>query len=123
MHMVKDWQQEIDEFYKNAYRAYYRIQLGDQDKQWAPHFICKYCKKTCVSGQMELEDRLVLEQQNYHDHCYFCMVGSVKGFNKKNRKSIILYRISFSKHYHTTCSTINYCSCSNLQRIRRRKRK
>ena len=45
MYMVKYEQRERDEFYKNACRACFRIQLGDQDKQWAAHFICKYCKE------------------------------------------------------------------------------
>lgn len=63
MYRVKDEQREIDEFYKNAYRACFRIQLGDQNKQWAPHFINKYCEENLVSELMELKNSLVFEFQ------------------------------------------------------------
>ncbi|KAL6458377.1 hypothetical protein MHYP_G00336070 [Metynnis hypsauchen] len=29
-----------------AYKAYFGMPVGDQDKQWAPHFTCEHCKKT-----------------------------------------------------------------------------
>ena len=29
-----------------AYKAYFGMPVGDQDKSWAPHFTCEYCKKT-----------------------------------------------------------------------------
>src|SRR6218665_3359506 len=29
-----------------AYKAYYGMPVGDQDKSWAPHFTCEYCTKT-----------------------------------------------------------------------------
>lgn len=29
-----------------AYKAYFGMAVGDQDKSWAPHFTCEYCKKT-----------------------------------------------------------------------------
>ena len=35
MYMVKDEEHEINEFLKNVYLGYFRIQLGDQHKQWA----------------------------------------------------------------------------------------
>ena len=29
-----------------AYKAYFGMPVEDQGKSWAPHFTCKYCKKT-----------------------------------------------------------------------------
>ena len=33
----------ISEFVKCAYLAYFKVMLGDQDKAWAPHIVCKQC--------------------------------------------------------------------------------
>nr|CAI5858285.1 unnamed protein product [Callosobruchus analis] len=33
----------ITEFVKQAYLAYFGVKLGDQDKTWAPHLVCKTC--------------------------------------------------------------------------------
>lgn len=30
----------------HAYRAYFGMPIGDQDKSWAPHVCCEHCKKT-----------------------------------------------------------------------------
>ena len=29
-----------------AYKVYFSMPVGDQDKSWAPHFTFEYCKKT-----------------------------------------------------------------------------
>ena len=34
--------------------------VGDQDKSWAPHFICEQCKKT-LEGNMELLKRIRID--------------------------------------------------------------
>src|ERR1700755_3458238 len=33
----------ITSFVKRAYQAYFQVKLGDQDKSWAPHTVCKTC--------------------------------------------------------------------------------
>ena len=35
--------QNITEFVNRAYHAYFKVKLGDQDKSWAPHKVCKSC--------------------------------------------------------------------------------
>ena len=30
-------------FTKRAYEAYFGMKLGDQDKSWVPHKVCKHC--------------------------------------------------------------------------------
>ncbi len=29
-----------------AYKTYFPVPVGDQDKTWAPHFPCEHCKRT-----------------------------------------------------------------------------
>ena len=33
----------VTTFIKRAYHTYFGMKLGDQDKAWAPHMICKTC--------------------------------------------------------------------------------
>ena len=42
---VKRQRLEIDDLVQMAYLAYFRLKLGDQDKSWAPHMVCKTCKE------------------------------------------------------------------------------
>ena len=34
---------DITDFVKKAYRVYFGVKLGDQDKNWAPHKVCSTC--------------------------------------------------------------------------------
>ena len=36
----KERQQNIIQFIKNAYYAYFNVKLVDQDKSWVPHKVC-----------------------------------------------------------------------------------
>src|SRR6218665_360066 len=36
-----------------AYKAYFGMLVGDQDKSWVPHFACDYCKKT-LEGKVNI---------------------------------------------------------------------
>ena len=69
--------------------------LGDQDKAWAPHIVCKQCVEHL--GQWTKKDRKSLrfgipmvwrEPKNHFDDCYFCAVNT-KGINRKNRNSLV----------------------------------
>ena len=42
---VKHQRMEIDDFVQMAYLANFGLKLGDQDKSWAPHMVCKTCKE------------------------------------------------------------------------------
>jgi len=86
----------ITAFVKQAYHAYFGVKLGDQDKSWAPHNVCK----TCVESlrQWEKGQRKCLkfgipmiwrQPKNHHDDCYFCVVN-MKGFNR-HKKSKWVY--------------------------------
>ena len=85
----------IDEFYQRAYYTYYKFKLGDQDKSWAPHVVCKACKEAMrrwtEGRQKSLKFAIPMiwrEPSSHFDDCYFCMTNVV-GFNKRNKKSIM----------------------------------
>ena len=35
----------ITTFVRRAYKAYFKRALDDQEKKWAPHFVCHNCEK------------------------------------------------------------------------------
>ena len=41
--MPKHQRKGIADFVKLSYFAYFDVKLGDQDKPWAPHKVCKTC--------------------------------------------------------------------------------
>ena len=78
-----------------AYYTYFKIKLGDQDKTWAPHIICKSCKESLrlwtTSNRTALEFEIPViwrEPANHFDDSYFCKKKLVR-YNKKNRKDIL----------------------------------
>lgn len=91
---VKSQQRNISDFVKKVYFAYFQLILGDQDKAWAPHKVCRRCeedlrlwfkgKKTAFRFGIPMIWR---EQKSHTTDCYFCSVD-VKGFNTKNKKNI-----------------------------------
>ncbi|XP_058862618.1 uncharacterized protein LOC131704953 [Acipenser ruthenus] len=68
-----------------AYKAYFGMPVGDQDKPWAPHFSCEHCKKT-LEGWYRGEKRAMKfaipriwrEPTDHSSNCYFCMVDPSK---------------------------------------------
>lgn len=75
---------------KQIYQAYFGCKLGDQDKPWAPHIMCKSCSvslKRWFSGKLRSMQFAVpmiwWEPTNHATDCYFCMTN-VKGINKKD---------------------------------------
>ncbi len=80
---------------KEAYLAYFGIQIGDQDKSWAPHVICEYCCRT-LEGWFRGERRTMpfgvpriwREPTNHHSDCYFCMVDPTRRRKGKNAPPI-----------------------------------
>ena len=78
-----------------AYHAYFGMPVGDQDKRWAPHVICEFCRRT-VEGWRRGEKRAMRfailriwrELSNHHSDCYFCMVDPLKRRKGKNTPPI-----------------------------------
>ncbi|UYV77462.1 hypothetical protein LAZ67_15001094 [Cordylochernes scorpioides] len=77
-----------------AYLAYFGIKLGDQDKTWAPHKICKTCVETLylwIKGERQLTFGIPMAWRllKYHDNdCCFC-VQDLKHFNRNGKKELI----------------------------------
>ncbi|MEL7005850.1 MAG: hypothetical protein AAFN93_24440 [Bacteroidota bacterium] len=78
-----------------AYRLYFGISIGDQDKPWAPHVICGSCRSNLdawLRGARKAMPfavpRVWREPKNHHDDCYFCMIDISKYRKAKGRKSL-----------------------------------
>ena len=79
---------------KKMYAAYFGCPLGDQDKTWAPHKICKIC---CLDLHNWLNKRspsmpfsapmIWREPKDHCQDCYFCLTKT-KGFSFKQRDKI-----------------------------------
>ena len=81
----------VTDFVKKANLGYFGVKLGDQDKSWAPHIVCKTCtehlrqwtngNRKCLKFGVPMVWR---EPKNHHDDCYFCLVN-ITGINRNNR--------------------------------------
>nr|CAI5823868.1 unnamed protein product [Callosobruchus analis] len=90
-YMFQQNRRAITEFVKQAYLAYFGVKLGDQDKTWAPHLVCKTCteqlrqwttgKRKCLKFGVPMVWR---EPKNHVDDCYFCL-ANINGINRNNR--------------------------------------
>ena len=83
--------------YCTAYRLHFGIDIGDQDKSWAPHVICGSCRSNLErwlrgSGRVMpfAVTRVWREPQNHLDDCYFCMINISK-YRKVRGKRAITY--------------------------------
>ena len=84
----------ISKFVKHAYNAYFHLKLGDQDKAWAPHIVCRTCVENLRRWTKGALSQLAFgipmvwrEPKNHVDDCYFCLVNT-KGFSKKSKGKI-----------------------------------
>ena len=78
----------VRDFTKRAYEAYFGMKLGDQDKPWAPHKVCKHCTETLrfwtqgkVNSMRFGVPMVWHEPKNHHDDCYCCIVN-MSGWNQ-----------------------------------------
>ena len=49
-YMMAKYRFNVRDFTKRAYKAYFGMNLGDQDKSWAPHKVGKHCTERCAFG-------------------------------------------------------------------------
>jgi hypothetical protein len=80
---------------KEAYKAYFGMPVGDQDKHWSPHVICDYCRRTLEAwfrGEKRAMPfaipRVWREPSNHLTDCYFCMVDPTKRRKGKNASPV-----------------------------------
>jgi len=81
---------------KKAYHLYFGCKLGDQDKKWAPHIMCKSCA-IGLGGWINRKGmampfavpKVWREPSNHSSGCYFCLTPPVaSGMNRKKKQSI-----------------------------------
>ena len=90
--MMAKCQFDVKYFTKRAYKTYFGMKLGDQDKSWVPYKVRKHSTETlrfCTQGKvssMRFGDPMVWhEPKNHHDDCYFCMLAMF-GWNQRKKK-------------------------------------
>ena len=102
----------ISEFVKCAYLVHFKVMLGDQDKEWAPHIVCKQCVEHL--RQWTKKDRKSLrfgipmawhEPKKHFDDCYFCAVNT-KGIKRKNRNSLVYLNLESAIRPIPLCNEI-----------------
>ena len=89
----KKQRKTITDFVRKVYLAYFKVKLGDQDKLWPPHIVCKACveklRKWTNGTLASLRFGVPMvwrEPKNHFDDCYFCLVN-LKGFNRHKKNS------------------------------------
>ncbi|KAG0715800.1 hypothetical protein GWK47_011114 [Chionoecetes opilio] len=85
----------ITGFVKRAYGAYFKVKLGDQDKSWAPHTVCKTCveylRRWTKGAKTSLKFGIPMVWREPFDHasdCYFCAINTNGIKTRKNRHSL-----------------------------------
>lgn len=86
--------QRITDFVMRAYKAYFGMKLGDQDKPWAPHSVCRSCVENLRHWLQGKRQSLAFgipmvwrEPKDHASDCYFCLCN-IKGYSKKNKRDI-----------------------------------
>ena len=82
-------------YLENRYYHYFQCQIGDQDKNWAPHNCCKTCynglidwlngRRNSISFAVPMVWR---EPRDHITDCYFCLTD-ISGFTGKNKNKIV----------------------------------
>ena len=91
---IKSQRRSITSFVQQAYHAYFKMQLGDQDKPWAPQIVCMSCNSILNSWFHSKTEHFSFgipmvwrEPKDHTTDCYFCLV-KVAGATRKTKKSI-----------------------------------
>ena len=113
----------VTTFIKRAYHAYFGMKLGDQEKAWAPHMVCKTCteylrqwtkgKKSCLKFGIPMVWR---EPTNHATDCYFCTID-LTGINRKNRRSLKYPDLESARRPVPHCDEIPVPVCGDLPAI------
>ena len=86
--------QNETKFVENLYYVYFGINLGDQDKAWAPHKVSHSCVESLhrwsngKQKSLEFGVWMVWRKPKAHgNECYFCSCN-IAGFNGRNKHYI-----------------------------------
>lgn len=89
--IIPSHMKSIRTFVNKTYFAYLKVKLGDQDKSWGPHKVCKQWVDSLRMWTKGTRDKLAFvipmlwrEQKHHCTDCYFCLVKTSR-FNKKKK--------------------------------------
>ena len=78
-----------------AYKLYFGVPIGDQDKSWAPHVVCGCCRSSLEAWLRGTRKsmpfaipRVWREPKNHDNDCYFCTIDVTKYRKVKGRQSL-----------------------------------
>ena len=80
---ITPYRKPVTGFIKYAYHGYFGIKLGDQDKAWAPHMVCKTRTETLRGWTNDMRS---LSFVSYHN----ITKSKTKSHNKKSQDLICL---------------------------------
>lgn len=76
----------------SAYKAYFGVPVGDQNRNWAPHVVCGCCRSTLEAWYRGENRRMKFgvpriwrEPTDHHSNCYFCIVDVSR--HRKGKKT------------------------------------
>lgn len=90
---IHKYQRTITKKIKQLYKLYFKFDVCDQNKTWAPHICCVRCTSGLYTwsktgrGLPFAIPMVWHEQRDHLSDCYFCAF-STKGINDKNRKKL-----------------------------------
>jgi hypothetical protein len=94
-YVFSDDRLSITALIQHRFYCYFKFKLGDQDKPFAPHTVCRKCSSNLSMWSVGKLKKLPFstpmawrEQSNHVNDCYFCLTN-VKGFTKKSAKHIV----------------------------------
>ena len=111
---ITDERNRVADFIQKAYHAYFGVQdkLGNQDKPWAPHVVCKtsveHLREWTGGSPKPLKFGVPIirrEPKNHTNDCYFCAINLIV-INKKKRKSLIYPNLSSALRAVAHCDEI-----------------
>ena len=92
-YIFKNQRKATTDFVMKVHCSYFKVVLGDQDKPWAPHIICKACVKSLrkwANGTLKsLKFGVPMvwrEPKSHFNECYFFLVD-IKVFNRYKKKA------------------------------------
>ena len=115
----KEQRRDIFDVIKKAYLAYFGVKIGDQDKAWAPHIVCKICTEHLRQWNKGKRRSLKFgvsmiwrEPTNHFDDCYFCLT-KITGIKKITAViGLILTYLQLGDLFLTQKKFLFHCSIS-----------
>lgn len=78
---------------RSCYEMYFSCKIGDQDKNWAPHYCCVTCATRLtgwLKGKRPMKFAIPVIWREPRDHttdCFFCLTD-IKGISSKTRHTV-----------------------------------